>query len=348
MSGLQIDNVYKSFGSVHALRGVSFHVERGEIVALLGPSGCGKSTLLSIIAGLTATDQGAVFWGKKPLAGIPPHQRGFGLMFQDYALFPHMNVRDNIAFGLRMAEIPNAERQARVEEMLKLVNLIGYENRDISTLSGGESQRIALARSLAPEPRLLMLDEPLGSLDRTLRDHLLEELRSILGAIHQTAIYVTHDQEEAFALADRVILLNAGEVVQIGTPHQIYSEPASPFAARFLGLTNLIPGVAQMTAGESFIKTAVGDLPGRAGLTGPVTVLIRPNAAQPSESDSVFLDGQLVSCSFRGDQYQAVIEINRHPLRFTFPAHHALPQIGEGIRLALDPGTAIQVFKPEI
>ncbi len=257
-----------------------------------------------------------------------------------------MNVRDNIAFGLRMAEIPNPERQTRVEEMLKLVNLAGYENRDISTLSGGESQRVALARSLAPQPRLLMLDEPLGSLDRNLRDHLLEELRSILGVIHQTAVYVTHDQEEAFALADRVILLNAGEVVQIGTPQEIYSEPTSPFAARFLGLTNLISGEAQKDAGETIIRTVIGELPGREGLTGPVTVLIRPDAVKRAGSDTVFLNGKLVSCSFRGDQYQAVIVINQHPLRFTFPAHHPLPQIGNDIRLALDP-RAIQVFKPE-
>ncbi len=344
MTGLQIDNIHKSFGAVQALRGVSFSVDRGEIVALLGPSGCGKSTLLSIIAGLVTPDTGSVSWAGAPLAGIPPHKRGFGLMFQDYALFPHMNVRENVAFGLRMANILLKERNARAEEMLAQVNLAGYGNRDISTLSGGESQRVALARSLAPQPRLLMLDEPLGSLDRTLRDHLLEELRRVLRSLEQTAIYVTHDQEEAFALADRVVLLNEGQVVQIGSPQQIYHRPATPFTAEFLGLTNLIPGEVTYRAGEPVLMTAIGELPAPTGDAGPVTVLIRPDAAQVEGSETVLLTGKMVSCSFRGDQVQAIIEINGHPLRFVLPAHAPLPRTGERVRLTLDPDSAVQVF----
>ncbi len=347
MTGLQIENLHKSFGPVHALQGVSFSVARGETVALLGPSGCGKSTLLSIIAGLMPPDLGKVSWDGAALAGTPPHQRGFGLMFQDYALFPHMNVRDNVAFGLQMAAIPLEERNSRVEEMLTQVNLAGYGGRDIATLSGGESQRVALARSLAPQPRLLMLDEPLGSLDRTLRDHLLEELRGILQALQQTAIYVTHDQEEAFALADRVILLNKGQVVQIGTPQEIYSRPATPFAAEFLGLTNLLPGEVIQRQGELILTTAVGDLPAPSGVTGSVTVLIRPDAVQVGGSARVSLNGRLMTCSFRGDQIQVAIEVNGHPLRFSLPARTPLPRTGETLKLTLDPESAVQVFKKD-
>jgi ABC-type Fe3+/spermidine/putrescine transport system ATPase subunit len=265
-------------------------------------------------------------------------------MFQDYALFPHMNVQDNVAFGLQMTNVPLEERKNRVMEILDQVDLAGYGRRDISTLSGGESQRVALARSLAPQPRLLMLDEPLGSLDRTLRDRLLEELGHVLRSLQQTAIYVTHDQEEAFALADRVILLNEGRVVQIGAPQEIYSRPATPFAAEFLGMTNLLPGEVIRRSGALILSTPVGNLPAPVAEPGPVTVLIRPDSVQLEGSATVALNGRLLSCSFRGDQVQAVLEINGHPLRFAIPARFPLPRTGETVQLTLDPETAVQVF----
>ncbi|MEN8171720.1 MAG: ABC transporter ATP-binding protein, partial [Chloroflexota bacterium] len=225
MHKLAIKNIYKTFGSTQALDGISFDLNEGEIMALLGPSGCGKSTLLSIVAGLEKADSGTLHWDGKHLQDTPPHQRGFGLMFQDYALFPHKNVAQNIGFGLLMAKWAPDAIAKRVAEMLELVGLPGYGARDVAALSGGEQQRVALARSLAPRPKLLMLDEPLGSLDRALRESLLTELRDILNEIEQTVLYVTHDQEEAFALADRVVIMNHGQAVQIGAPGELYQRP---------------------------------------------------------------------------------------------------------------------------
>jgi ABC-type Fe3+/spermidine/putrescine transport system ATPase subunit len=190
-SGLSLDDVHKTFGALRAVAGISFQVAPGEVMALLGPSGCGKSTVLSIIAGLEHPERGDVTWDGASILHVPPHQRGFGLMFQDFALFPHMNVFDNVAFGLRMANWPEDRLNKRANEMLELVGLSEARHRDVNTLSGGEQQRVALARSLAPGPRLLMLDEPLGSLDRNLRERLLDELRKVLKSMHQTAIYVT-------------------------------------------------------------------------------------------------------------------------------------------------------------
>jgi ABC-type Fe3+/spermidine/putrescine transport system ATPase subunit len=261
MAGLELFDIYKSFGATQAVRGVSFEVAEREIIALLGPSGCGKSTVLALIAGLETPDSGDVRWDGISLLDTPPHLRGFGLMFQDFALFPHMSVLDNVAYGLRMARLPPGQVPLRVAEMLELVGLPGFEGRDVNTLSGGEQQRVALARSLAPHPRLLMLDEPLGSLDRNLRERLVLDLRTILRRMQQTAIYVTHDQEEAFVLADRVAVMNAGRIEQMDTPQSVYRRPASAFVARFLGFTNLLPGYSQQKDGRATIETKIGTLP---------------------------------------------------------------------------------------
>jgi len=201
---LSIQNIQRTFDGTPVLRGIDLEVGSGEIVCLLGPSGCGKTTLLRIIAGLETHDTGTLLWKGEALGSVPVHRRGFGLMFQDFALFPHMNVAANIQFGLEMQRISSIELRRRVEEVLKLVNLEGFEARDISQLSGGEKQRVALARSLAPNPQLLMLDEPMGSLDAALRDELVSELHQIIKSLGLTAIYVTHDQKEAFAIADRI------------------------------------------------------------------------------------------------------------------------------------------------
>jgi ABC-type Fe3+/spermidine/putrescine transport system ATPase subunit len=332
---LTLTNITKSFGTTLALTHVSFEMKRGEIVALLGPSGCGKSTLLSIIAGLEPPTDGDVLWEGRSLRGVPPHRRGFGLMFQDYALFPHLNVFENVAFGLKMLKLPKREIQTRVDDSLALVGLPGAARRDVHTLSGGEQQRVALARSLAPQPHLLMLDEPLGSLDRNLRERLTGELRTILRQMNQTALYVTHDLEEAFALADRIVLMNAGQIEQIGTPQELYGQPTSRFAASFLGLTNLLEG--QISAGQ--VTTPVGVFPAIGQLHGRVTILLRPDAASLI-GGPCSIHGIVVECLFRGSHAQVTLDVGG--MRLTFDLRGHIPPLGEGITVYFDPTESIQ------
>jgi len=367
MRGLVLTGLYKSFGTTQALRGVSLEVARDEIVALLGPSGCGKSTLLAIIAGLETPDAGEVSWGSDSLRGVPPHQRGFGLMFQDYLLFPHKNVYENVAFGLRMLKWPKERARQRVREVLTLVGLPDYGKRDVSTLSGGEQQRVALARSLGPQPRLLMLDEPLGSLDRALRERLLLDLRAILRRAGQTAersasqsaLYVTHDQEEAFALADRVAVMNRGQIVRVGTPQEIYRDPRSEFVARFLGMGNVVEGVVR----EGRLETVIGAF-GADQLEGwkdgrmengetsfhpsvlPVLpVLIRPDAMHLDGRGSCQVNGIVRERLFRGSLCRVVIETGGTALTFEFQSDAPVPGTGETLGLSFDPREAIQILE---
>lgn len=254
---LEVRSLSKSFGDTFAIAHISFTVATGEVLAVLGPSGSGKSTLLSLMAGLIEPDSGDIFWDGGSLTSEPTHRRGFGLMFQDYALFPHLSAGGNVEFGLR-----NKEKRQITVDVLDRVGLKGFENRDIQTLSGGEAQRVALARALAPRPRLLMLDEPLGALDRALREQLTGELRRLLREFGQTAIYVTHDQQEAFGIADQIMIMQAGRAVQIGTPEAVYRQPANEFVRGFLGPGKLIEGrVEQAGDGKAAINTAVGQWP---------------------------------------------------------------------------------------
>ncbi len=344
MTILSLSNICKSFEKTQALAGVSFDVSDGEIIVLLGPSGCGKSTLLSIIAGLELPDSGSVMWNNESMANTPPHQRDFGLMFQDFALFPHMNVYANVAFGLRMARKKSEYIKSRVNEMLELVGLPDFSHRDVNTLSGGEQQRVALARALAPHPRLLMLDEPLGSLDRNLREQLVVDLQAILHRMHQTAIYVTHDQEEAFTIADRVILMNSGQVVQIGTPQEIYCDPASPFVARFLEMNNLMPGIVMRRGSKEVAISQLGEFQISSVIDGPVSILIRPDMARLDDSGPFVLHGLLQEVSFRGSLQRISITIDQTSLSFEFPSNISLPCTGQGIAISLDPDLAIKIF----
>jgi len=284
---LELIDIHKSYENQPLLSGISFTVEAGETLCLLGASGSGKSTLLRIIAGLEEPERGGVLWNRADLASVPAHLRNVGLVFQDYALFPHLSVAENVAFGLKMQKLPQDEIKLRVTASLEQVNLDGFANRSVTDLSGGEQQRVALARALAPRPRLLMFDEPLGALDRALRDRLLEELRGILHRSEVPAIYVTHDQEEAFSIADRIALLHDGRIVQIGAPADVFAHPTSGWVADFLGLGNVVSG-KMIEAGK--VKTKLGLLEVRGG-TGAavgesVALLIRPERVKLIENGS--------------------------------------------------------------
>jgi ABC-type Fe3+/spermidine/putrescine transport system ATPase subunit len=253
---LELKNISKTYEGKPLLEDISFVVHKGETICLLGASGSGKSTILRIVAGLENPERGEVLFNNINLTQTPPHLRDFGLVFQDYGLFPHLDVFDNIAFGLKMRDVPAGDIQLRVVELLEQVNLQGFETRKVTDLSGGEQQRVALARALAPNPRLLMFDEPLGALDRSLKDDLLNELRGILHRTGIPAIYVTHDQEEAFAIADRILLLHDGCIVRDGAPDEIWREPRYAVAAKFLGIGNIIEGEV---IADRKVRTAFGD-----------------------------------------------------------------------------------------
>ncbi|MGD2105151.1 MAG: ABC transporter ATP-binding protein [Anaerolineae bacterium] len=338
---LEVRSLRKVYSDGWTLSDVSLDVEEGEIRGLLGPSGCGKTTLLRLIAGLERPDSGQVLVGGRDVTGVPPHRRGFGLMFQEYALFPHQDVAGNVAFGLRMAGLDGQLIEKRVGETLELVGLEGLEHRDVSQLSGGERQRVALARSLAPQPRLLMLDEPLGALDRTLRERLMGELPRILNQAGVTVITVTHDQEEAFAISDRVALMRAGQIVQTGTPEELYRRPGSTWIARFLGLTNLLEATV---VGPQRVETSLGLLDvagssvGQADVGSEARLLIRPEAARLGGIGTNRVELKVIASSFRGMHWQLE---GRHEsgvaLSFNLSPGVDLPPRGGTLVLSLDP-----------
>ncbi|MBN1956254.1 MAG: ABC transporter ATP-binding protein [Anaerolineae bacterium] len=346
MSFLAVDHLRKSYPDGWTLSDVAFTLDEGGILALLGPSGCGKTTLLRLIAGLEEPDGGRIRVDGADVTAMPPHRRGFGFMFQEYALFPHRNVFANVAFGLKMARWTDPAIQERVRDVLELVGLTGFERRDVNQLSGGERQRVALARSIAPQPRLVLLDEPLGALDRALRERLLKELPAILKGVGVTTITVTHDQEEAFAIADSVLVMRDGRVVQRGEPEAVYRQPATPWVARFLGLTNLLPGRAvgpgrvETVLGEMCIEGATGE-----AQDGPaLELLIRPEAACLDRAGPNVLSGRIVERYFRGGFCRLIV---RHAsgveLTFDFAAALPLPAPGEPVVLSLSPA-ALTVF----
>ena len=253
MSELSVHNLKKSFGDHQVLKGVSFQVESGKFLSLLGPSGCGKTTILRIICGLETADEGEVLVDGADVSRVRPEKRNIGLVFQNYALFPSMNVAKNVGYGLKMRKVPQAEIDRSVSEALELVKLGGYEPRRVTQLSGGEQQRVALARALVTKPSILLLDEPLSALDRKIRGEMQYEIRNIQRQVGITTVFVTHDQEEALTMSDQIILINQGRIEQEGDPFSIYSQPATVFASDFLGKANLLTGRLTCADGNWYI-----------------------------------------------------------------------------------------------
>jgi thiamine transport system ATP-binding protein len=311
---LRVDGLEVRYGDTVALDGVDLVVNDGEIVSVLGPSGSGKSTLLRAIAGLEPPVRGRVEWDGDDLSGVPPHRRQLGLMFQDHTLFPHRDVLGNVAFGLRMRSVPTSQANARARELLTLVGLGGYEHRRVTELSGGEQQRVALARALAPAPRLLMLDEPLGSLDRALRERLMVELRGLFTRLGLTSLYVTHDHDEAFALADRVALMHDGRVEQFGTPVEVWEHPESEFVARFLGYN-------------------VTDALGRG------RVAVRPDSLRVEPDGPIA--GVVTARTFRRDHFLLEVKVAGGPPLEVAVTGDRIPAVGDAVRLVVDPDAVV-------
>ena len=333
MVEVRVEGVVKRYGATEALKGVSLRARSGELVCILGPSGSGKSTLLRIVAGLLMPDEGRVFFDDEDVTYLPPWKRNVGFVFQNIALFPHMTVYDNIAFGLKLRRLPKEEIDRRVKEMLKLVRLEGYERRRPSQLSGGEAQRIAIARALVIDPKVLLFDEPLGHLDAKLRDELKFEIRRIQRETGKTAIYVTHDQAEAFAIADYIYILHRGVIEQGGTPIELYTNPRSPFIADFIGSSNFIEGVVREVDRQSYlVRVDVGPFEirvrGRADLSpkDSVVVSVRPEdievARSPAEAEELkarhfnVIEGSIQKKVFVGPYLRLEVDVGyREPIK---------------------------------
>jgi len=345
---LELNSIAKTFNHDPALSDVSLTIEEGTILCLLGPSGCGKTTLLRIIAGLERPDAGKVFFANRDMAHVAPYKRNFGMMFQEFALFPHLNVRENISFGMKMQGRPPAEIMERTREMLFLVGLEEFAQRGVSELSGGERQRVALARTLAPRPRLVLLDEPFGALDRALRERLLLEVRNILKRLGVTTVFVTHDQAEAYAVADIIAVMEKGRIEQRETPENLYAHPANERVARFLGFSNIMDGIVLP---EGTIRTDIGVLhhvdhdflPG-AG----VRVLVRPDAAripnegeEPGERETI-VKGAVKSCLFRGRNYHLeLLSGTGQVLAFELSNESRPSPAGSSLEIALSPSAVV-------
>ncbi len=324
MPSVELSNVYKDYGTTRAVDGISLQVQQGEFLTLLGPSGCGKTTTLRMIGGFEFPTAGAIAIDGTIMGNRPPYRRPVNTVFQNYALFPHMTVGQNVGYGLEMAGVPKPERQRRVAEVLDLVRLPQVENRKPSQLSGGQQQRIALARALVNRPRVLLLDEPLGALDLKLRKAMQLELKSLNREVGITFVYVTHDQDEALTMSDRIAVMNAGKILQLGDPREIYEHPRSRFVADFIGETNILAGQLEHVDGEiatigipgvGEVRATVGS-DRKTGITGdPADVIIRPERMSlhhpadlhPAHDDENRLDGEIVDAIYLGTHTQFVV-----------------------------------------
>ena len=338
---IELRDITVEFDGERVLDRLSLSIGDGEFVTLLGASGCGKTTTLRVIAGFVKPTSGEVFFGSKEVSAVPPYKRPVNTIFQRYALFPNYNVFDNIAFGLKLKKVPKDQIAERVREMLRLVNLSGFENRSVTKLSGGQQQRVAIARALINEPKVLLLDEPLAALDLKLRKDMQNELRNIQKKLGITFIYVTHDQEEALSMSDTVVVMNEGKVQQIGKPTDIYNEPQNAFVADFIGESNIIDGVMLDDYRVRFSGREFECLDRGFAKNEPVDVVIRPEDVDIVPEGSGHLSGKITSVTFRGVHFEIIVDVQGFKWMIqTTDEHHE----GEDVRLFVEPD-AIHIMK---
>lgn len=307
---IDLKNISVSFDGQPILKDLNLYIRDGEFITLLGPSGCGKTTTLRIIAGFLEPDQGEVVFEGKVINGVPAYKRQVNTIFQRYALFPHLNVYENIAFGLRLKKMKERDIQAKVSEMLTLVNLKGFGSRRIDSLSGGQQQRVAIARALAVDPRVVLLDEPLGALDLKLRKDMQVELKNIQQRLGITFIYVTHDQEEALSMSDTIVVMDSGEIQQIGTPTDIYNEPKNAFVADFIGESNIVDGIMHGDFSVEFQGIKFQCVDKGFGKDEPVDVVVRPEDIDIVPAEKGMLRGVVTSVTFKGVHYEIIVDID--------------------------------------
>ena len=306
---IELKGISKSYDGEKVIDAMNLYIRDGEFMTFLGPSGCGKTTTLRIIGGFETADEGQLYFDGVEISDVPAHKRQVNTVFQKYALFPHLNVYENIAFPLRLKKVKEDEIKTRVTEMLAMVALSGFENKSVSTLSGGQQQRVAIARALVSHPRVLLLDEPLGALDLKLRKDMQNELKTIQQAIGITFIYVTHDQEEALSMSDTVVVMADGEIQQIGTPTDIYNEPKNAFVADFIGESNIIDGIMLEDNKVKLAGHVFDCVDGGFAKNEPVDVVIRPEDVDVVAIDKGMLTGKVTSVTFKGVHYEIIVDI---------------------------------------
>ena len=353
-----LENIHKDYGGVQVLKNINLYVRNKEFITLLGPSGCGKTTTLRILAGFETPSAGVVYFAGQKINDLPPHRRQVNTVFQRYALFTHMNVYENIAFGLRIGKsdvgedgkrvkapkLPESEIAGRVGRMLELVGLSGYEKRDVSSLSGGEQQRIAIARALVNRPRVLLLDEPLGALDLKLRKEMQHELKAIQQEVGITFVYVTHDQEEALTMSDTIVVMNKGQIQQIGTPEDIYNEPKNAFVADFIGESNIIDGVMHEDKLVSFCGRRFDCLDGGFSPEEPIDVVVRPEDIEITAPEHGQLVGTVLSIVFMGVHYEIMVETEHFTWMIQTIENQ---QVGDQVGLVMTPDDIHIMRKPK-
>ena len=344
---IRLDHISKSYGDKVVLDDINLDIKRGEFVTLLGPSGCGKTTTLRLIAGFLTPDQGAVMMDGKDISGVPPYRRPLNTVFQRYALFPHLDVYDNIAFGLKLNKVPSDEINKRVRKVLKLVSMTDYEDRDVDSLSGGQQQRVAIARALVNQPKVLLLDEPLAALDLKMRKDMQIELKEMHKKLGITFIYVTHDQEEALTLSDTIVVMNEGKIQQVGTPIDIYNEPKNEFVADFIGESNILNGRMITDRKVEFIGREFDCVDEGFGDNVLVDVVVRPEDVEirKDQSKAEFF-GTVSSCTFKGVFYQ--IFVNTDTGFELMVQNYRCYNVGERVGMQIQPSNIQVMHKPRL